>query len=150
MSYQERSITVSLASSTLILGYYLLNWLQMYQQVGLNSARIFSLWAAVIVVSIIANIFGNILANIVASIVYAIRTRTEESERFIEDERDRVIELRGLKYSYYTFSVGVLISMIAFVSGQPALIMFSLIVFFFFAAEIVGDIAQIILYRRGF
>lgn len=74
MSYRENTITVSLVSYLLILGYYLVNWLRMYQAQGLNSASIFKLWLIVIVAGIVLNIVGNILTNIVLSIAYAIRT----------------------------------------------------------------------------
>jgi hypothetical protein len=150
MSYQEKSITVSLTSYLLIAGYFLANLLQMIQQGGLLAARVFSLWAIVIIATIIINIISNILVNIVLSIVHAIKTQSDVPERFIEDERDKLIGLKGSKVSYITFSIGVLIAMLTFVFGQPALLMFSIIVFFSLVAEIFGDISQIYLYRKGF
>lgn len=150
MSYQEKNITVSLISYLLILGYYLLNLIPMYLAGELVSARVFSLWAIIIAAGILVNILGSILTNILLSIVYAIRTRTKEVERFIADERDRLITLKGMKASYIAFSIGVFLSMLTFVFGQPPLVMFSLIIFFSLVAEIIGDISQIYLYRRGF
>ena len=150
MSYQEKNITVSLVSTLLILGYYLVNVFQMYQDGGLIADRVFRLWAIVIVAGIIVNIVSSILTNIALSIVHAIKTKTEEEERFIEDERDKLIGLKGTRVSYITFSIGVLLAMLTFVFGQPALVMFSLIIFFSLVAEIVGDISQIYRYRRGF
>ena len=55
-----------------------------------------------------------------------------------------------MRSSYITFSVGVLVSVLVFALGQPPLVMVSLIIFFAIAAEIIGDISQIYLYRRGF
>ena len=150
MSYQEKNITVSLVSTLLILGYYLVNVFQMYQDGGLVADRVFRLLAIVIVAGIIVNIVSSILTNIVLSIVHAIKTRTEEEERFIEDERDKLIGLKGMRVSYITFSIGVLLAMLTFVFGQPPLVMFSLIIFFSLVAEIVGDVSQIYRYRRGF
>ena len=150
MSYQEKSVTVSLVSYLLVLGYYLTRILHMFKDGGLVSSQLFGLWVSVIVATILVNILGNILANIVLSIVHAIRTRTGEVERYIADERDRLIDLKGGKIAYITFSVGVFLSMLAFALGQPALVMFGLIIFFSISAEIVGSISQIILYRRGF
>ena len=88
MSYQEKNITVSLVSHLLIVVYYLVNLFQMQQAGGLVSAKVFNLWALVIVSTIIVNIIGNILTNILLSIVHAIKTRSEHVEKFIEDERD--------------------------------------------------------------
>lgn len=150
MSYQEKNITVSLMVYILILGYYLANLLPMYRGDGLVATRVFNLWAIVIVVTILANIFATILSNIVLNIIHAIRTGSAEGERFIADERDKLIELRGVKATYIAYSIGVLLAMLTFVFGQPPLVMFSLIVVFGVVAEIIGEIAQIILYRRGF
>jgi hypothetical protein len=149
MSYQEKSVTVSLIAHLMIVGYYLFNVFQMFQDGGLAAGQLFGLWAVVIVAGIIVVITGNILANIILSIVHAVRTGGEESERFIEDERDKLIDLKGSKVAYITFSVGVLIAMLTFVFGQPPLVMFSIIIFFSIAAEIASNTAQIIMYRRG-
>ena len=150
MSYQEKNITVSLMTYILILGFYVVNSFQMLQEGGLVSTRLFNLWAIVIIAAILVNIFASILTNIVLSIVHAIQTRTNESERFIADERDKLIELKGVQASYIAYSIGVLVAMLTFVFGQPPLVMFSLIIFFSITAEIIGDISKIYLYRRGF
>jgi hypothetical protein len=150
MSYEEKNITVSLVSHLMIVVYYLFSVFQMFQEGGLVSARLFGLWVIVIVATISANIVGSILTHILLSIVHAIKTKMEEEERFIADERDKLIGLKGMKTSYITFSIGVLLSMLTFVFGQPPLLMFSLIIFFSIAAQIIGDISQIYLYRRGF
>jgi uncharacterized membrane protein len=150
MSYQEKNITVSLVSQLLIGGYYLINLLLMYQDGALVASRVFRLCGFVILATIIVNIVASILTNIVLSIVHAIRTRTEQVERFIEDERDKLIGLKGTKASYIVFSIGVLFSVLAFAFGQPPLVMVSLIVLSAIVAEIIGGISQIYLYRRGF
>jgi len=150
MSYQEKNITVSLMTYILILGFYVVNLFQMLQEGGLVSTRLFNLWAIVIIAAILVNIFASILTNIVLSIVHAIKTKTNESERFIADERDKLIELKGVQASYIAYSIGVLVAMLTFVFGQPPLVMFSLIIFFSITAEIIGDISKIYLYRRGF
>ena len=150
MSYQEKNITVSLVSQLLIGGYYLISLFQMYQEGALVAARVFRLCAIVIIAAIIVNIVASILTNIVLSIVHAIKTQAKEEERFIEDERDKLIGLKGTKASYITFSIGVLLSVLAFAFGQPPLMMVSIIVLSGIVAEIIGDISQIYLYRRGF
>lgn len=149
MAYQEINITVSLVSHLLIVGYYLANLFQMYQEEGLNSAQVFGLWITVIVATIIVNVTASILANILLTIVHAIKTRTNENERFIADERDKLIELKGTKNAYIVFSIGVFLAMLTFVFGQPPLVMFSLIVFSGIAAEIIGDLSRLYFYRRG-
>ena len=149
MSYKENSIIVSLTSSLLILGYYLVSWLRMYQTEGLNSDRVFRLWIIVIVATIVLNILGNILTSILLNILHAIKTRTDEEVRFVEDERDRLIDLRGTKVAYFVSSIGVFLSMLTFAFGQPPLVMFSLLILSGLVAQIISDISRLVLYRRG-
>ena len=149
MTFQQRSITVSLASSILILGYYLIGWFQMYQTKGLDSATVFRLWLIVIIASIILNIAGNILTNILGAIIHAIKTQSDKPERLIEDERDKLIGLKGTRVTYIVFSFGIFFAMLSFVFEQPALVMFSLIILFGSLAEIAGDIYKLTMYRRG-
>ena len=149
MSYQEKNITVSLVSHMLIIGYYLVKLSQMSQEGELVSSRLFGLWALVILATIITNIIASILTNILLTIVEAIKAQKYEEPRYIADERGKLIELKGIRFSYITFSVGVLVSVLAFAFGQPPLVMVSMIIFFAIAGEIMGDISQIYLYRRG-
>jgi hypothetical protein len=150
MSYQEKNITVSLTSHLLIVGYYLMVWLPMFQAGELAASRLYSLWVVVILATILVNIIASILTNILLTIVETIKAQKYEEPQFIADERDRLIELKGVRASYITFSVGVLISVLVFTFGQPALVMISMMVFFALGAEIIGDIFQIYLYRKGF
>jgi hypothetical protein len=140
---------VSLVCSLSVLAYYLVNIFQMRQEGGLNSAEVFRLWAVVIIATILLNIAGNILTNIVINIVHAIKTQKDEEVRLIEDERDKLIGLKGDRVSYIVFSIGVFLSMLTFALGQPPLVMFSLVVLSSLMAEILGDISQFYFYRRG-
>jgi hypothetical protein len=150
MSSREKTILVSFISYVLILGYFLVNWIQIYQSNGLEPAKIFNLWGTVIVAVIVMNIAGNILIRIISAIILAAKTKLDKEEPELADERDTLIELKGTKVSYLVFSIGVLGAMLTFVFNQPPLVMFSLIIAFSLAAEIVGDMAQYFLYRRGF
>jgi hypothetical protein len=150
MSYQEKNITVSLVSHLLILVYYAANVYQMLQAGGLVSAQLFGLSAIVIIALVIVNIIASILTNILLAIVQAIKTRTNTVERSIEDERDKLIGLKGTRTSYITYSLGVLVGLLTFVFGQSPLVMFGLIIFSGLVAQIAGDISQIYLYRKGF
>lgn len=149
MSYQEKNITVSLMSYLLILGFYLLNLVPMVQGAGLASGPVFSLWVTVIVAGIVVNIIASVLTTIGFSIVHVVKTKSNKSEPLIADERDKLISLKGYKNSYITFSIGVGLAMLTLVFNNPPLVMFSLLVLSGLVAEIVGDVSQIYLYRRG-
>ena len=149
MSNRKHETTVTLVCSLFILAYYLVNIFQMLQSGGLNSADVFRLWIVVIVANIVLTIAGFIISYIVINIVHAIKTQKEEEVRMLEDERDRLIGLKGDRVSYIVFSIGVFISMLTFALGQDPLVMFSLIVFFSLLAEITGKSSQLVFYSRG-
>lgn len=149
MSNRKNEVTVTLVCSLFILAYYLVNIFQMIQGGGLNSAEVFRLWVVVIIANIVLTIAGIIFSYIVINIVHAIKTQKEEEVRLIEDERDKLIGLKGDRVSYITFSIGVFLSMLTFALGQPPLVMFSLIVFASLMAEILGNISQLVFYHKG-
>jgi hypothetical protein len=150
MSYQEKNITVSLVNFTLILGFYLIRVFQMIQGGSFNPTNVFRLWGIVIILGIVVTILGTILTHIVSAIIQAIKTKQEPDIRDIQDERDTVIDLRGTKITYITYSIGVFLSMLTFALNQPPLVMFTVLVFFGLLAQIIGDISRLYLYRRGF
>ena len=151
MSHQEKNITASLVTFTLILFYYLIRILNMIQAEGLVSTKLFRLWGIIIVLGIIGTIITTIFTHIIAAIMQAIQTGEEDPKiEDIEDERDKLIDLKGTRIAYVASSFGVFLSMLAFVFGQPALVMFSLLIFFGLFAQIVGDVSRLVLYRKGF
>jgi len=150
MSFQEKNITVSLVNFILILGVYLIRVFQMIQGGSFNSTNVFRLWGIVIVLAILVTIFATILTHIVSSIIQAIKTKEEPDIEDIADERDKLIDLRGTKITYFVSSIGVFLSMLTFALGQPPLVMFTLLIFFGVVAQIIGDISRLYLYRRGF
>ena len=151
MSFQQKNITVSLVNFSLILGFYLLRVFQMVQGGSFTSTNVFRLWGIVIALAIGVTIFATILTHILSAIIQAIKTGEENPKiEDFEDERDRLIDLRGTKVTYFVSSIGVFLSMLTFVLGQPPLVMFTLLIFFGVVAQILGDISRLVLYRRGF
>lgn len=150
MSYQEKNIAVSLSIFSLILAFCLIRLLQMVQTDSFTPPNVFRLWGIIIVLAIVGTISVTILTHIISAIIEAIRTREEPDVQGIQDERDTLIDLRGTRITYIVSSLGVLAAMLAFVLGQPALVMFTLLILAGIFAQIVGDIARLYLYRRGF
>jgi hypothetical protein len=96
------------------------------------------------------SIGATVLTIIVSAVIDAIKTGKEEPEiDSLEDERDRLIDLRGTKVTYLISSIGSLIAMLTFVQGQPPLVMFTLLIFVGVLAQIIGDISRLVLYQRG-
>jgi voltage-gated potassium channel Kch len=151
MSFQQKNISVSLVSFSLILGFFLARVIQLVLAGDFIPANIFRLWGIVIVLAILVTIFATILTHIVSAIIQAIKTGDENPKiEGFEDERDQLIDLRGTKVTYIVYSIGVLLSMLTFVVGQPGLVMFTLLILFGIVAQIIGDISRLYLYRRGF
>lgn len=150
MSFQEKNVTASLVTFTLILGFYLIRVFQMIQGESFNSTNVIRLWVIVIVLAVAATIILTILTHIGSSVIEAIRTKEEPEIEDIKDERDQLIDLRGTRATYLVSSIGVFLSMLTFALGRPPLVMFTLLIFFGVLAQIVGDISRLYLYRRGF
>lgn len=151
MSHQEKNISASLVTSALILGYYLIRILNMDLTESLVETKLFRLWGIVIVLTIFGTIITTILTHIFSTIFHVIKTGEENPKiEDIQDERDKLIDLKGTKITYIVSSSGVALSMLAFVLGQPALVMFSLLIFFGIFAQVIGDISRLVIYRRGF
>ena len=149
MSFQEKNIAVTLSIFTLILGVYLIRIFQMVQGDSFTTTNVFWLWGIIALLAVIGTIIATIFTHIFGGIVHKITTNEDPQFEDIQDERDQLIELRGTKVAYTFSSIGVALSMLAFVLGQPPLVMFALLIFFGVLAQIVADIWRLYLYRRG-
>jgi hypothetical protein len=150
MSFQEKNIAVSLVNFILILGFYLIRVFQMIQGGSFDSINVFRLWGIVIALAVFVTIFATIITHIVSAIIHAIKTGEEKSNiEDIQDERDKLIDLRGTRLAYFVTSSGGFLSMLTFVFGQPPLVMFTLLIFFGVVGQILGDSLRLYLYRRG-
>jgi len=150
MSFQEKNITVSLSTFTVILGFYLIRVFQLVQSESFNSTNVFRLWGIIALLAVIGTILATIFTHIAGGIVHKVRTNEDPHIEDIQDERDQIIDLKGTRVAYTFSSIGVALSMLTFVFGQPPLVMFSLLIFFGVLAQVVADLWRLTLYRRGF
>lgn len=149
MTFQQKNVAVSLGSFTLIMVFFLISVFQMFQTGTFNSENVIRLWIIVIGLAVVFTILATILTHIVVAIIDAIKTQKESDVDDTQDERDTMIDLRGTKITYLVSSLGVFFSMLTFALGQPPLVMFTLLIFFGVAAQIVGDVTRLSLYQRG-
>ena len=150
MSFQEKNITVSLSTFTVILGFYLIRIFQLVQSESFNSTNVFRLWGIIALLAVIGTILATIFTHIASGIVHKVRTNEDPHIEDIQDERDQIIDLKGTRVAYTFSSIGVALSMLTFVFGHPPLVMFSLLIFFGVLAQVIADIWRLTLYRRGF
>lgn len=66
-----------------------------------------------------------------------------------EDERERLVELKATRMSYYVLVFGILVAILSNVSEASPLKTINILVFFFILAQIVGFSVQLFYYRRG-
>lgn len=150
MSMQQRNTVVSLVSFLLILAFFCLRVFQMIQAETFTAPNVFRLWGIVIAAVIVMVIVGMILANIGAAFLYAVRTHEEPPDHeYLEDERDKLIGLKGTRVTYTLSSLGAFFAMLTFVLNQSPLVMFCLLVASGLMAQIAGDMYRLIRYSRG-
>ncbi len=149
MSYQEKKVAVSLISALIVFALYAFYMFGMFQEGRFDGPEASSLVGKSSFVLIGASIVVSIVVQIVFAIIHAIATR--ENERFTSDERDKLIELKAMQIILITFSVVFLASMgvLALEMLLPYMV-FLLIILSMFVANIIGDLAKLFLYRRGF
>jgi len=150
MSMQQRNTIVSLVIFSLILLGFSVSLLTMVLTSRFTEPNIFRLWGIVIAVAILGTIVSMIASNILYAIIHSVRTNEEPTEQdFMEDERDKLISLKGTKASNTVYSLFTLIAMLTFVLGQPPLVMFTLLIAAGIVAQIIGDIYRLARYSSG-
>lgn len=149
MTFQQKNNTVSLASFSLLLIFFLARIAQLIRTQNFNDAAVIRLWIIVVVLAIGMTIMAIVLAH---GIPAAFKTaRTDDSEPLIDDiidERDQYIDLEGTHLTYRVVSIGIFIAMLTFAFGQPPLVMFSLLIFFTLVGQIAGDTLRLKRYRQ--
>ena len=149
MSYQEKRSIASVVSTLLVFGTYYMAMLWMYQAGRFGGPDAASLIGLSILTLIAGAIAFNIVTTILFSIVFAI-AEGDAHPSFVVDERDKLIELNGLRVSAYLVGAGFILSMAALALGQPVFLVLNLIVFSFAFGDVIANCAKLRMYRRGF
>ena len=150
MSYQEKNTLVSLTNAILLLAYYLIHLARIYEAEVFVAHHIYGLWVTTVILAIIAAILSNIITQIAVAIAIAIIAREVDEGELFMDERDKLIDLKGMRNAYFVTSIGVFFALLSAVMGQPLPVMFTVLIIFAFVANIFGDASRLFLYRRGF
>lgn len=149
LSYQEKSLIAAFITSLVI---YIIFGMQVYRryQVGsFDTADVLIFWGRAILILAGVIIVFQILTQIVLAILNTIVTQ-EESDPSFEDERDKLIALKGRRVGANVFAVGFVLAMAALAAGQPATVMFVTLMTFMVAGDIIEYLYKLNLYRRGF
>ena len=149
MTFQQKNITVTLASFSLILLFFLLWIAQLVRNQRFNDDTVVRLWIIVVVLTIVVSVVGIMLAHGIPAAVLSARKGGYEPE--IDDptdERDQRIDLEGTNLTYRITSIGTFIAMLTFALGRPPLVMFTLLLFFGLVGQIAGDALRLRRYQQ--
>lgn len=147
MDLKEKRILVSLISSVLIMAFY---WLYVYYNfiegnpALLNDMRF--LGKAFLIMIPVA-----IGAQIVIQIVLAIAFKMAGHDDIdpIDDERDKLIELKSIKISHYIFILGFMLAMGCLAMGMHTRVMIFVLIASGFVASVVNELLRLWYYRKG-
>ena len=147
MDVKEKRILISLVSSVLIMGFYA--WYVYSRHIDGNPDILndFSFWGKSFLILIPVAVVTQIIIQIVFAI-YIHATSKEEIDP-IDDERDKLIELKAIKISHYIFIVGFMLAMGSLALGWRPWVMFVILISSGFIASTVNEIARLYFYRKG-
>jgi len=149
MSHQVRTTYAGLFSGVLIFVLYFWRISYLNDQGRFEGTDAMALLAKTFLLMIPGGIIITIISMIMFSIIFAIATN-DPKPSFVVDERDRLIELRALRWSYYIFGVGFICSMVTMALGHSTLTVFNLIIGSMMLATIAEGLIQLVMHRRGY
>ncbi len=164
MSYQEKRTIVNILSGALLMAAYCIYAFGRYQS-GAVEAGDMKFWAGTILVFVAIGIVTTIIIQIVFHILMSIGIAVQKkiyNEQFddseieksinaemVEDEMDKLIELKSMRIGYAFAGVGFITGMVALVLGYSTAIMLNILFLSFSGASLLDGVAQLYFYRRG-
>ncbi len=164
MSYQVKRTITNILTGVIVLAAYCFYAFSRYQS-GLLAPDDLQSWAQIMLifigVGIAAAIVIQIVFHILLSIGIAIKEKIkngscddQEIEKtieleMIEDEMDKLIELKSLRVGFIVAGIGFVASLIALVLNYPTMIMLNLLFISFSTGSILEGFAQLYYYKRG-
>lgn len=147
MSFHEKSIWAMLSANILVYGWYFYNMVQVAMAAPIDEKPIA---IAVIASHIVITIVALIIISIVSHIVIALHALTKDGEvDDSEDERDRLIKLRGESKSAPILALGVVITIAMILFGNEAFVTANMLLASLILSETVAGVFKILDYRRG-
>jgi Na+/H+ antiporter NhaD/arsenite permease-like protein len=147
MDAKERQVLVTVFSSILVIGGYVL---YVYNKQIAGNFEImddFSFWGK----SFLKLIPVAIISQIVIHIIYAIINKivTNEDIPTKDDERDKLIELKAIRISHWIFVMGFITAMGLLAFGLKPYLMFVILFASGFGASVISELAKLYFYRKG-
>lgn len=146
MSHEERNTLASALTALLVNGYFLWRVQQMFADGTSIAPDGLMIWARVMIWIIPVSIIASIAMIILASILWAIFTG-EGKPRFLVDERDRDIQMKGMGATMLVATAGFLASIAALAWGLSPFIAFNIGFASFAVGSPAGDAVKLCFYR---
>ena len=164
MSYQQKKAVVSTATGLLLLAAYILTVVSRLRT-GLAAPDDLKFWAGTMLIfigiGIVATIVIQIVFHILFSVLVAVKVKIEQGDcenpkidrliarEMVEDEMDKLIELKSSRVGYGIGGAGFLAGLICLVCGLPAAVMINILYGAFSLGTATEGIAQLYYYKRG-
>ena len=164
MSYQEKRTVTSILSGVIILAAYCIYAFGKYNSGGVDPADL-KFWASTMLIflgiGIGVTIIIQIIFHILLSISIAVKKKIldenssdKEIEKtiqleMVEDERDRLIELKSMRIGFIIAGIGFVGALISLVVNYSPMVMLNILYFSFAVGSLVEGVGQLVYYRRG-
>lgn len=160
MTYQTKKTMVSLLASIAILISYCIS---VYNDIskGLTLENDATFWAKKMLIFIAIGVAINIISFIVFHILLSVNLTVKDSMKdskeinrkleleMVEDEMDKLIELKSLRVGYIIASTGFILGLILLAFNTSIAIVLNILFLSFFVGAITEGISNLFFYFRG-
>lgn len=164
MSYQEKKTLASIVSGILVLAAYCLYAFNPIRMASITEGGL-KQWAVTMLVFIGIGIAFTIIIQIVFHILFSVSVAVQEKinnndtddesiERnikleMVEDERDRLIELKSNRFGYAVAGIGFIAALVSLVLNYAPAVMLNIFYISISIGSLIEGFAQLFYYRRG-
>ena len=164
MSYQERRTIVSIISGAIVIAAYCIDTFGRYQA-GAAGVDELKFWAGAMLtfvgIGIAVTIVIQIVYHILISIGIAVQKKMLNEQvddkdiekslnaMMIEDEMDKLIELKALQIGFGIAGFGFIAGLVSLLLGYSAGVMLNIFFFSFSGGAVIDGFVQLYFYRRG-
>lgn len=156
MTYQTKKTIVSLLASIAILISYCIS---VYNDIskGLTLENDATFWAKKMLIFIAIGVAINMISFIVFHILLSVNLSVKDSKEInrklelemVEDEMDKLIELKSLRVGYIIASTGFILGLIFLAFNTSIAIVLNILFLSFFVGAIAEGISNLFFYFRG-
>jgi len=139
MSFKEKSVWTSLIITIIVFGYYFTRVFNILNQTTDGPTNLILLFIGAVIVMIIFEI----VSHVILAVIY--KKEVNESS----DELEKLIELKGVKISYWILFFGIFQAIVNLLMNKPPLMVANILLLFFVFAQIVGESIKLYYYRKG-